>query len=598
MKTVLVLFCIFLFLINQTYLTDADDSGSNSAEAKHRKNTCGDLVKRHDDSDSSSGSGSDSDGDGDSDSSGSGDVSSGENSGSGSDSNGDGNSDSSGSGDKSSGENSGEGGGTGPQPTQGQCTCTTGEIGYTVTKPIGTKPTAGTQKPHKPHWPCTLTEALRNVSLILTVEERVIFLQFIEHLEATILIDTTLTNIEKVVKCSYALKHFCAEHIEIYHKIAFQFIASWGYFIDLIYVAVDLQADITEEIVVLDEKDSCTLFEALLNATVGNQEQHQAVIELIEELKVSIFLNVQLTYAQKLARIYLAFESFFEVHVEWKIVFYKFEISGYGSFESFLDVCHGVSFRTKFPDDAVANTSFTITVRNQLKQLRIKLAAYFDVEVDVQLRLTYISQQCWQLFLVEEFITQFLDLISLEVDGELWGIFYDILWCSQFCHNSGTCGNLGNGLGTSPAPTTTPTTTQATSTVKPADCSTRWELIVITEQNTTILMDVLTDNYNSWNASTKLGFNTCFNQVRNDIWNDVAFPTPASKITDIVKNFKSYNANNLSKQQVLMSISIEVWHGTIQQFCDCGSATRLVIIYKYKEARMTAHVTHISPGLV
>ncbi|KAI1706829.1 hypothetical protein DdX_12823 [Ditylenchus destructor] len=569
MKSALVLLCISLFLISQAYLADADDSGSNSAEAKHRKNSCGDLVKRHDDSDSSDGSDSDSNGDGDSDSSGSGDVSSGENSGSGSDSNGDGDSDSSGSGDKSSGENSGEGGGTRPQPTQGQCTCTTGEIGYTVTKP-----TAGTKKPHKPHWPCTLTEALRNVSVILTVEERVIFLQFIEYLEEIILIDVTLTNIEKVVKCSYALKHFCAEHIEIYHKIAFQYIASWGYFIDFIYVAVDLQADITETVVVLDEKDSCTLFEALLNATVGNQEQHQAVIQLIEELKVSIFLNVQLTYAQKLARIYLAFESFFEVHVEWKSVFYKFEISGYGSFESFLDVSHGYDRALTIStviggsssdcvlllalDEAVANTSFTITVRNQLKQLRIKLAAYFDVEVDVQLRLTYISQQCWQLFLVEEFITQFLDLISLEVHGEQWGIFYDILWCSQFCHNSGTCGNLGHGLGTSPAPITTPTTTQATSTVKSVDCTARSELIVVSQQNTTVLTDVLTVNYNSWNASTRLGFNTCFNQVRNDIWNNAAFPTPAAKITDIVKNFKSYNANNFSKQQVLMSITIEV----------------------------------------
>ncbi|KAI1698274.1 hypothetical protein Ddc_19206 [Ditylenchus destructor] len=63
-----------------------------------------------------------------------------------------------GSGDKGSGENSGEGGGTGSQTTQGPCTCTTGKIGYTVTKPSGTKPITGTQKPHKPHWPCTLTE--------------------------------------------------------------------------------------------------------------------------------------------------------------------------------------------------------------------------------------------------------------------------------------------------------------------------------------------------------------------------------------------------------------------------------------------------------
>lgn len=36
------------------------------------------------------------------------------------------------------------------------------------------------------------------------------------------------------------------------------------------------------------------------------------------------------------------------------------------------------------------------------------------------------------LFKVEEFIVQVLSLISCEVDGEIWGIWYDILWCSQF----------------------------------------------------------------------------------------------------------------------------------------------------------------------
>lgn len=68
-----------------------------------------------------------------------------------------------------------------------------------------------------------------------------------------------------------------------------------------------------------------------------------------------------------------------------------------------------------------------------------------------------------------------------------------------------------------------------------------------------------------------LGFNTCFNQVRNAIWNHVAFPTPASKITEIVTRFKAYNANNLPKQKVLMDIFIVKWNGKIQDFCDCGS---------------------------
>lgn len=78
------------------------------------------------------------------------------------------------------------------------------------------------------------------------------------------------------------------------------------------------------------------------NATDGDSEKHEAVLVLIEELRL-ILLDVSLTYAQKMAKIHAHFEVFFEVHVEWKEFFLKIEIEGFGSLESFIDVTLGVS---------------------------------------------------------------------------------------------------------------------------------------------------------------------------------------------------------------------------------------------------------------
>ncbi|KAI1704074.1 hypothetical protein Ddc_16291 [Ditylenchus destructor] len=510
-------------------------------------------------------------------------------------------------------------------PTEGQCrwvcegessipgeegTGSTGEVtaesgatggeGSGATQPSG----SGSTKPGHVDFDCELTDALYNISLILTVEQRTIFLEFIEYIKVTILIDVTLTDIEKVVRCSYALKHFCSQNIDIYYKIAFEFIGSWGRCIDFVYVSVDLQAVITEKIVTLDSNGDCELFEALLNATQGNQQQYEAVLELIEELRVTVFANVELTYAQKLAKCHEIIVAFFEVHVEWQSSFYEIEITGYGSFESYVDVCHGyyraltigkVISGSSDSDcvllaaltEASANTSFSLSVRNQIKELHDKLQAYFVIEIDISIRLQYISQQCFQVFQVEEFIVQVLDLISCEVDGELWGLWYDVLWCSQFCHNSGSCGDLDHGMGTSLAPSTSTSvagtsavvtssagstaSTEAPTTTSPAaDCGSRPTLIVISSVNTTILTDTIIEHYNTWNSSVRLGFNSCLNQVRKAIWDDVDFPTYAVKISNIVQYFLNYNKNNANAQNILMNITVVEWRGTIRQFCNCG----------------------------
>lgn len=99
--------------------------------------------------------------------------------------------------------------------------------------------------------------------MILDEDERIIMEEFIRMIEVTILLDITLTDVEKVVKCSYAMKHFFSIHFQIYQKCAFERIGEWGFVLDFEYVSIDLQADIAEQCVVLDQGGDCELFKAL-----------------------------------------------------------------------------------------------------------------------------------------------------------------------------------------------------------------------------------------------------------------------------------------------------------------------------------------------
>jgi hypothetical protein len=66
-------------------------------------------------------------------------------------------------------------------------------------------------------------------------------------------------------------------------------------------------------------------------------------------------------------------------------------------------------------------------------------------------------------------------------------------------------------------------------------------------------------------------FNTCFNQIRTAIWNMNLFPTVSTKVNEIIKDLKAYNANNPSKQQVVFNITVDAWDGAIQDFVNCGN---------------------------
>ena len=141
---------------------------------------------------------------------------------------------------------------------------------------------------------------------------------------------------------AYELKHFFSLHYDIEIAIGYEVILDWGFVVDLLSVAIDIQADFAGSLIVLDGEDDCDLFDALRNATEGDSEKYAAVLILIEQLKV-ILVDVSLTYEAKLTLVYEKFEAFFELHAEWEEFFLSIEIFGFGSLEQFIDVTLVVS---------------------------------------------------------------------------------------------------------------------------------------------------------------------------------------------------------------------------------------------------------------
>jgi len=223
---------------------------------------------------------------------------------------------------------------------------------------------------------------------------------------------------------------------------------------------------------------------------------------------------------------------------------------------------------------ASSNSSFTLSEQAEILQLEQKLALFFSENVSISARLEYISQTCFQMFLLEPFMVSIIEQITLNV----WGDIYDIIFCSGICTNYG-CGNPNDGSGPETAPPTASTSvgttteeseTSTTTSVVPANCGTIGELITVNvTTNTTVLTTTLTNAYNNFTSSQKLGFNSCFNKVRNCIWNNSQFPTQQSKFTELHTDFLQYNNNSVSNQQLVFNITIVSWQGTIGQFVSC-----------------------------
>lgn len=102
----------------------------------------------------------------------------------------------------------------------------------------------------------------------------------------------------------------------------------------------------TAQIVELSSDDNCDLFEAIRNATKGNDQAESDCEDLIAELTI-ILKKSGWSYEQKLAAFYTKFQYYFEINSELQVLLIEnCQIEGFGSFESFFDVCLTVSLKS------------------------------------------------------------------------------------------------------------------------------------------------------------------------------------------------------------------------------------------------------------
>uniref|UniRef100_A0A915EBC5 Uncharacterized protein n=1 Tax=Ditylenchus dipsaci TaxID=166011 RepID=A0A915EBC5_9BILA len=433
-----------------------------------------------------------------------------------------------------------------PTPAPGQCYCTPAA------------PSSGpSDQPENGgfHSECPLIQSFRNItySANLTIDEQVDWELFIEDCENEYLANSTLSDEEKVVAISIFFKDFCKKHKNIHKKISHKKIAEWGKCEDFLYIHISIRVEITESVCTLDASGSCQVLEALENATESmSQTDQDLVYSLIVDIKACLE-DFSFSYQQKLAQIHLKCKNFFGKNPHLEEPIKKCHIKGYGSFEVLLSVCETFYSVVNIQDvlegsdesdcvlieafsNATKDANVPLTYKTQLQEMNGKFKAFFKVNIDLSIRLKYVSQVCYN----SSGLMPWLVEIYEELECGEWGDVFRMLFCSHLCSNNGPC-NPGAGPGpnqvsSSVAPSTSvapPSTSvaPASTTPKPADCTKVGSLIAVDSSNKTVLTTVLTNNYDSWNASMKVGFNNCFNNIRLAIWTMPTSPmsTPNSR---------------------------------------------------------------------
>jgi hypothetical protein len=478
-----------------------------------------------------------------------------------------------------------------PTPAPGQCVCTpegsgsgsgeegsgSGEVGGS-----GSGSGSGDFESH-----CELIEIFYNISITLTVEQQVIFIEWIHHIERTILIRIDITDEQKIVLIGLSLKRFCEVNIDISIAIEYQWIGTWGYVKDLTYVAIEITSDYSLELITIDESGSCEWFDAWLNATEGDEEKHNAVLIFIEEVRTEILIKVSLTIEEKMVLIYKKCLTFFSAHASWKSFFLSIKINKFIEFESFfqvsftyyqistIDVVLGGSVDEcvfiKSLRDASTNASLSTSTKSQIFQMIAKFEAYFKSETRVTFRLEYVNAQSYQFFKLMVSDVTFQISIERISCGE-WGDYYQIIFCGAFyqCHPD----DFPPKDVTTPAVETTveATTVVPTTVASGPVCSKRPDLIVIDSgANVTCLTTSVNTVYNTWSRTDKANFASYKKRIESAIWGS-EFNDVESKLKQISTVFTGYAPSGSAASVQVMSITITckavVW-GTVGDFCGC-----------------------------
>jgi hypothetical protein len=262
----------------------------------------------------------------------------------------------------------------------------------------------------------------------------------------------------------------------------------------------------------LDGSDECKLFGALRNRTQGNSSLTVIIEELIVQIRITLKLSGW-SKTQKHAKLHKQFKKFFKDHPEIDEEDFDDSVEIDGSFSlGALREVFKVTYKTtrlrkvisgSTDDDCellfkmkkqANNESNEITQRLQLNQLHDVIQAKFSIEIDMQIRLQYVSEQIWQCLQQSPFVIELLMDIKMSDlaepitpanpqpstdcscdDGDdgkpEFGDIYELSYISHYCSNGDSCGDVNGEEGVEPTAAPTSSTPAASSSSSDAPSS-------------------------------------------------------------------------------------------------------------------------------
>lgn len=439
---------------------------------------------------------------------------------------------------------------------------------------------------------CFLLEVFLNYSITIEIIEiRQIFIEWIKVTQLTIIQDSSLTEYQMLVKVWYSLQILFEQYQEIEIAIKFLYIGEWGFICDLEGLALDIQtefAEITlEEVIKIDvTTKSCPLFDALDECGQNGTASQQAAIKVLIQ-KLTVIINGYYSFSETLVLISKEFSDFFIQYPDLKELIFNGEIEQFGILKSFIDLCKVYWRIDNFElsvggststcellislDGLWKNTTYSTSQRSDFKALYTKISAYFEVEVSVQLRVQYFTEQIYQLLILAEWDISALYIVEIKGYGSL----YDLIYAYVYCINHGvTPGDFTVSTeATTPTSTSTSTstsTTTTTTTTKPnGNCGTVTSVNVVSGNITKLLSSIDADQQvaGKWTTNeinTFLGYKK---KIYNVSINTTI--TATQKFTTIKQTLLTFAGSTTTVYQKVHAVFIVSW-GTVAQYCGCS----------------------------
>ncbi|KAK0401422.1 hypothetical protein QR680_015775 [Steinernema hermaphroditum] len=415
--------------------------------------------------------------------------------------------------------------------------------------------------------------AMFNISKQLSGEEAVEWDLLMEECNSTSY-NSSLTSDEMIVFIAAEIKTFFMKFPDVREKFLYLQIGGWGDFEGLFQVAIWINADFAESVIVVSG-GQCELEIAIERyiETVSDQNEKIALEELVPDISYCVN-DESLSYEEKMANISTTFAAFFKQHASWKQAIMSIEIEEFGPISSFLDVAD-MYFR-------IANFYQLFMVESGETDCR--LVVDMTAEVNNAKYKFSRSEKAMLLDFIDNIRVLIAKNASLSVEAKVKAVVYQysqLMKIGAFLKfrlrefaigvsfGFGTFGDLIDAydFGVRFLPTGGPTTMSATTPAQ-GDCSTVDSVIQVFSGNMTIFYQD-TDIYLKKNHGNQaINWHPYLNMCQHRIIMNSTVPS-TEKIQKIAFTIKTYIGQNSACADYLYAIQLGNW-GTYKELQTCG----------------------------